>query len=730
MPHSQGEALEAASRALSKAWREQQDVVAMQWRRRFKEFTVDTVRAAAPTFAKDSSPTTFTAEDMRAEWAPWWCPADGGGDRSMAWRGAAAEGLDAPHQQRALTPPDYAAFALAMRDTRGAAGLDGWQCAELHALSAHCPWLISELHALLLRTTVAAEDSLPEQLTNSLFAVRVVGIPKRASDESRPIAVGSCVTRAWSRALLPQLPSAPDGQWCGRAGCGVVTATVDWAAADGCAGAEVDLRKAFDSVNLPAATAALEHYGTARQIVGWLRASWRGPRHCHVNGALAAALLPSRGLPPGCPCSPAVLGALLAPWTGLVHRKVPAARTWAYMDDRSLKGPDVATVTAALQVTADFDAAVGLEENVKKRQVWDGLDAVEHLGLRACGLQPQPQPQLPMPRDGWGPVLEAVRRLGTLPGSAHTREHLARAFVRPKFWWAAPLLEPPPVGLVAALRQSIISSRCTWWCAGRWWAERIDLHPVLGTAMQSLKVAAGLAASASDLLQHCVKMHAEALDLDVVAFDAYRGLWVRPRDSSPAQARAAGRAAHDAHEEDYGLPAAAFRPETPAGAHAARICARAIALATVHHTRMDSEGIDAIDLEAQSHPAWRAWSRSLTPTARTALAIWRGGAVWTPTRRWSRRRPEPARCPHCQAERASARHFWADCPRFEARRVELCTEYGMPMSWWSAQPRCTAKSGWITVAAGGPVARRAALQVAACRLGLYIMQDEALQPNS
>ena len=83
---------------------------------------------------------------------------------------------------------------------------------------------------------------------------RVVGIPKRGALDSRPIAVGKVVARAWTKALMPWLPEVPEGQW---SEAGIVPATLDWLAAAGQAGSEIDPAKAFDTVAHEAAEAAL-----------------------------------------------------------------------------------------------------------------------------------------------------------------------------------------------------------------------------------------------------------------------------------------------------------------------------------------------------------------------------------------------------------------------------------------------------------------------------------------
>ena len=76
-----------------------------------------------------------------------------------------------------------------------------------------------------------------------------------------------------------------------------------------------------------------------------------------------------------------------------------------------------------------------------------------------------------------------------------------------------------------------------------------------------------------------------------------------------------------------------FAADADAG-HSLRVVARAVALAQVNETRADAEGIGSIDLEAQSDPAWKLWRQRLSPRDRGDLAVVRGGAVKTKTRRF------------------------------------------------------------------------------------------------
>ena len=80
-----------------------------------------------------------------------------------------------------------------------------------------------------------------------------------------------------------------------------------------------------------------------------------------------------------------------------------------------------------------------------------------------------------------------------------------------------------------------------------------------------------------------------------------------------------------------------------------------------------------------------------------------------------------ARCPGCQAERASARHFFADCPALRERRRRIATEHGITTRWFEEAPKATAKTGWVVydpVAGKGLQVRRA---LAANQMGLAVM---------
>ena len=213
-PCSQAEALQRASSALTEAQHRQQTADAKDWRRRFSAWAPSLVKSAAPALrACSTTAAAFTATDMREEWSQWWCPEDFGpmteASQAQSWQELAEEGGVPSLAERQWQPPSEEAFAGVLRNAKGAAGLDGWTPGEIRALIDHAPWLIAELHGLFVRTTEAASEGLPSSVQRAVYSWRIVGIPKRGTDDSRPIAIASCLVRAWHRALMTQLPDVP-----------------------------------------------------------------------------------------------------------------------------------------------------------------------------------------------------------------------------------------------------------------------------------------------------------------------------------------------------------------------------------------------------------------------------------------------------------------------------------------------------------------------------------------
>ena len=384
----------------------------------------------------------------------------------------------------------------------------------------------------------------------------------------------------------------------------------------------------------------------------------------------------------------------------------------------------------ALTITAAIDLELGMLENAKKRQIWAHDETTEHLGIRACPNTAILFPAVPPPRTPWDDLVQITRRVTAIPGPAQHRETIIQVAVASKYRWAAPFVEVPPDALVEATRQAVQRTRCTWWSSARFWADRIDLHPQLGTAIRSLKAAASIGTFHSPLLYSCLRHHARALGLRFAEdMPTSTGIWVRlaPDTADPRCTAVLSEAltpTPDGHE--------AFDASDSRGQHLVRCIAR---IRLLQHTvrsdrrRMDEEGITDIDVEARSTREWKAFVASIGVEARTSLQVIRGGAIWTPTRRYSqfgrdsRRRSGDTSCPWCEHPYASAHHFFTTCPHFEEYRQDLQEAHDIPPEWWARQPRVTTKTAWVTTQASDDPRRRAEMGVAAARLLLQVTRE-------
>ena len=155
------------------------------------------------------------------------------------------------------------------------------------------------------RQTGAVDNS--DEITNELLAAvfpwRVVGIPKKDENESRPIGVVSCLVRCWLSALAAALPEVADNQWACRKETSVVHAIADWLAADGSAGSEMDLSKAYDNISHELAAEAFVHECLPRVVISICQLAWRSPRICCVDSELSSPIWPTKDLPQGDSCA-------------------------------------------------------------------------------------------------------------------------------------------------------------------------------------------------------------------------------------------------------------------------------------------------------------------------------------------------------------------------------------------------------------------------------------------
>ena len=731
------QAITTLDQAISIEARSTQDAKTKLWKKQLARHT--TRVKAASCITKPCTTPDFTPAQMTKQWAEVWTPPSSS-QTADAWAAYARDYPNAPATDAPVTEwPDYMDFKGAILATNGAAGLDGWSASELKAIARWWPDHADALWDLFSESSASASDvastfATAETISKNHYAAlstwRVTGIPKRKPDESRPISVASTLVRALHRTFYTTWKHLLqfDGQYAGRSATTVTSTIAQYLATNAKTGAEMDLTKAFDSVQHTVADRALSNAGIPRRAIDMLRCAWAAPRICTVQGQPDDAWIrPGRGIPQGCSMSGAILCAILAPWSTAIPA-VSGCRTMAFLDDRTLLadadnlGIATGQLDAALSFTATFDTACGLAENHAKRQRWTAGDhqSTEHLGLIACHSDPALGRQ---PRDNWDSVREAIGRLQRIPSTIITRPALASVFVRPKLEWAAPLTDPCPEELVRLLFLALVKPKATWWCQNRWWMQHTPLHPRFGPAIRTLSIASGIARHHSAHIDDSCQRAAQVLGLEVTDFHLDRGPILTTSADDDYRVLQAVRQIRAVDSNSGSLPARRFFANSPAAQHTLRTIARTRLAAAIVPTRHDSEGFQRIDLEAASHSAFTSWAKKLPDADRRLLAIWRSGAISTPARR------RLTVCHLCQAdgrENASARHLWADCPALSLQRATISRAHRLAPDFWSSQPRVTAKSGWITTDAATDPARRATFLKAACPMGLHVMQHSLL----
>eukprot|EP00439_Symbiodinium_sp_Y106_P078483 s829_g17.t1 len=328
---------------------------------------------------------------------------------------------------------------------------------------------------------------------------QVVGVPKpKDPGSTRPIAMASALVRGFHLALLSQFPSLPSQQWCGLSGSRTADAIADWLALRAHRGAELDLRRAFDSVPHAVSLLAGRSVGFSEVVLAYFsKLVWPAPRRCSVAAVL---LLVMCGLFAAChKATPPVLCSwhtCLRLGLGLSALRLALLPTFTPTTGVSLKLPKA---PASKKPSASPPG---------KRQLWtaavDRPDShwVEHLGLhvkpgKAC---------LPETRTGPADVERLANVIAAAPGTALTRERFAS--------W----------------RRALRPSSCTWWCTGRVWADSITAHPVVAAAFACLREAARPRAKTEPVVTACVRHHAATLGLSLYGMPPAFHLVLPPHD--------------------------------------------------------------------------------------------------------------------------------------------------------------------------------------------------------
>ena len=369
-------------------------------------------------------------------------------------------------------------------------------------------------------------------------------------------------------------------------------------------------------------------------------------------------------------------------------------------------------------MTTTFDNDIGQIENLTKRQIWGPLAAqsVEHLGTTAAPLQPTTPLK---PRYDYAKAYGLCSQIPRLPGGYCRRIQATISYVRPQFTWAAPLHSQPPSDLANTVFQCVTNSRSTWWCKNRFWCDHLVVHPQYASSAQALRAVPPLK-YLGEHLQHSVQQHLDYFGLSWYLTSVDHGIAATlPNDCDASLDNDIANANHKL-PEDQQLPPRTFWTASNFGQHLLRHIQRRRLLQAIPATRHDSHGKNDVDVTAQSNSKWTSWRNSLSNHEKQLLLFWRCGAIRTPSRRWPYN-DERTKCPYCHEPNASARHFFADCPRLREARRTIQAAHNLPHDFFFRQPRITAKSGWITTSAADTTARRAELQVAACKMGIAIL---------
>jgi len=268
-------------------------------------------------------------------------------------------------------------------------------------------------------------------------------------------------------------------------------------------------------------------------------------------------------------------------------------------------------------------------------------------------------------------------------------------------------MELPPGYLAKKALAALHGSGNRWWCAGRFFAGHLDLHPQVSAALLTLQRAAAHSGVPSAPCQAAVAQAASWLALDHTF--GPDGLRVRPDDDPRVLA---AFLAADADGHGWVRPS-----RLGAAAHALRVAARAALLRKVPVTRRDQPGLTEADLEVPSAPAWQRWRGRLSPADLNLLEVFRACAASTP----SRRRTAPP-CGCAVEHGASMRHYVVACPSVSDHRRAALRAAGLTEQWLAAQPASTTKSGWVGMSAADTPAARVSAAIAVAEIALAVMR--------
>ena len=147
------------------------------------------------------------------------------------------------------------------------------------------------------------------------------------------------------------------------------------------AGCKADVRRCFDSVDVPMALRVWKHLGAPSGVLHVLLDFYnRQPRWFSVRNCISPrAVFAKRSLLQGCPASPALLNSLMTVWVAALKTKVPIVKLAIYLGDRSVWATDCSAakhVHEAMLCAQFIDTALGFSLHP---------DKLESFALRESG---------------------------------------------------------------------------------------------------------------------------------------------------------------------------------------------------------------------------------------------------------------------------------------------------------------------------------------------------------
>mmetsp|Transcript_135111 Transcript_135111/g.431341 ORF Transcript_135111/g.431341 Transcript_135111/m.431341 type:complete len:1016 (-) Transcript_135111:93-3140(-) len=350
-------------------------------------------------------------------------------------------------------------YRIAEKDVAKAMGPFGWSYNILLQLPPDAWESLARVLGIIEKC-----GAWPESLTHwrIAFIPKVSGVSAAAAraDKVRPIAIGSCIYRMWSKLRCQQLAHHVVPRFkLNQAGAARIhdaaTLAVEIAMEADLKGYEfgcsLDFLKAFDSVEPLLAVTRMREWGLPKQVCDLLYDQWRRQvRWASIGGAVCEEpIRGARALPQGDAFAPMALAAML----GVPHQRamvrVPQSVQALYLDDRTVATNTLHDIAVFRGVWGEFSGITGLRDNGGKTQIWGFTDDAEEKVHRevhedhskdygevlgaTLGKPGRRRSDAETKREEES--LRLARRLARFPGTMKTRRAIAAASITAKAVW-------------------------------------------------------------------------------------------------------------------------------------------------------------------------------------------------------------------------------------------------------------------------------------------------------